>query len=265
MANPRPTENASTSPAAAGPGARVEAHALGRRYGARTALDGLSLRIEPGESFGLLGANGAGKTTFIRLLMGFLVPTRGTLEVDGISPASHPLAVQSRIGYVPETPRLYEELRVRDFLEFAAGLRGLKGAGRREAVASALERFQLEAVARRLIGHLSKGYRQRISLAQAFLHAPALLVVDEPTSDLDPLQREEIRGFLAGLAGQCTLILSTHDLAEARALTERCAVLQAGGLVALGESEALLGVANPLALFRGEDHPVQPAERGAAP
>ncbi|MCS5635995.1 MAG: ABC transporter ATP-binding protein [Myxococcota bacterium] len=264
MANPRPTANASTAPAPAGRGARVEAHALGRRYGARSALDGLSLAIEPGESFGLLGANGAGKTTFIRLLMGFLVPTRGTLEVDGVSPATRPLAVQSRIGYVPETPRLYDELRTADFLEFAAGLRGLQGAARREAVASALERFQLEAVARRLIGHLSKGYRQRISLAQAFLHAPALLVVDEPTSDLDPLQREEIRGLLAGPAGQCTLVLSTHDLAEARALTQRCAVLRAGILVALGESEALLGAANPLALFRGGDDPAHLAE-GAGP
>jgi len=217
----------------------VEAHALGRRYGERVALDGLSLRIEPGESFGLLGANGAGKTTFIRLLMGFLVPTRGTLQVDGVSPATRPLAVQSRIGYVPETPRLYEELRTDDFLRFAAGIRGLQGAARRDAVSSALGRFRLETVARRLIGHLSKGYRQRVSLAQAFLHAPALVVVDEPTSDLDPLQREEIRELLAGLAGQCTL-------------------------VALGESESLLGASNPLALFRGGDDSRRSAE-GTAP
>ena len=264
MAEQRPTPNPDAPSEASSPGARVEAHALGRRYGERVALDGLSLRIEPGESFGLLGANGAGKTTFIRLLMGFLVPTRGTLEVDGVSPAARPLAVQARMGYVPETPRLYEELRTRDFLHFAAGIRGLKGAARRDAVTSALARFRLESVARRLIGHLSKGYRQRVSLAQAFLHAPALLVVDEPTSDLDPLQREEIRELLAGLAGQCTLVLCTHDLAEARALTGRCAVLRGDKLVALGESEALLGAANPLALFRAGDQ-TPPGSEEVAP
>ncbi|HIF99656.1 MAG TPA: ABC transporter ATP-binding protein [Myxococcales bacterium] len=234
-------------------GSRVEARGLGRRFGPHVALDNVSFGLEPGESFGLLGANGAGKTTFIRLLTGFLVPSSGDLTVDGLSPARDPRAVQARIGYVPETPRLYSELRVRNFLGFAAGLRGLPRARRRGAVADALERFRLESVAHRLIGHLSKGYRQRVSLAQAFLHAPSLLIVDEPTSGLDPLQSQEIREVLAGLAGEATLLLCTHDLAEARALTTRCAVLRQGALVALGESEALLGGGNPMALFHGGD------------
>ena len=249
----------STAPASSR-GARIEARALGRRFGPHVALDSVSLEVEPGESFGLLGANGAGKTTFIRLLTGFLVPSNGHLTVDGLSPADNARRVQARIGYVPETPRLYPELRVRDFLGFAAGLRGLSGSGRRRAVSESLARFNLEPVARRLIGHLSKGYCQRVSLAQAFLHAPALLVVDEPTAGLDPLQREEIREVLAALAGDCTLLLCTHDLAEARALTARSAVLRRGALVALGETEALLGTANPLALFEGGD----PAAEGGA-
>ena len=224
---------------------------MARRFGPHLALDNVSLRLEPGESFGLLGANGAGKTTFIRLLTGFLAASSGSVEVDGLCPTRDPRRVQARMGYVPETPRLYPELRVKRFLAFAAGLRGLSGAKRKRAVAETLERFRLESVSHRLIGHLSKGYRQRVSLAQAFLHAPSLLIVDEPTSGLDPLQCQEIHEVLAGLAGHCTLLLCTHDLAEARALTTRCAVLRRGALVALGESQALLGGGNPLALFRG--------------
>jgi ABC-2 type transport system ATP-binding protein len=255
MAIQPPTENPEPA-GAASRGAHIEAHALGRRFGPHVALENVSLEVQPGECFGLLGANGAGKTTFIRLLTGFLVPSSGSLTVDGISPASEPRRVQARLGYVPETPRLYPELRVRDFLGFAAGLRGLAGARRRRAVEEALARFGLEEVARRLVGHLSRGYGQRVSLAQAFLHSPSLLIVDEPTIGLDPLQCEEIREALAALAGRCTLLLCTHDLAEARALTQRCAVLRRGALVALAESEALLGGGHPLALF-GDDRPAE--------
>jgi ABC-2 type transport system ATP-binding protein len=211
MAIQPPTENPEPA-GAASRGAHIEAHALGRRFGPHVALENVSLEVQPGECFGLLGANGAGKTTFIRLLTGFLVPSSGSLTVDGISPASEPRRVQARLGYVPETPRLYPELRVRDFLGFAA--------------------------------------------RQAFLHSPSLLIVDEPTIGLDPLQCEEIREALAALAGRCTLLLCTHDLAEARALTQRCAVLRRGALVALAESEALLGGGHPLALF-GDDRPAE--------
>lgn len=233
-------------------GARVEAHALTRRFGPRVALDRVDLAIRPGEAFGLLGANGAGKTTFIRCVTGFLLPSSGRIEVDGFSPVSEPGAVRARLGFVAETSRLYPDLRVRGFLRFAAGARGLGGAERRRAVDTAIERFALAAVAQRRVGHLSKGYQQRVSLAQAFLNDPPLLLVDEPTSGLDPLQREEVQSVLDGLRGARTQIVCTHDLAEARRLTERVAVLHDGRVVRAGPTAEVLGGADPLALFRGE-------------
>lgn len=262
----------SSAPAPAGSGARVVARGLTRRFGEHEALRALDLEIAPGEVFGLLGANGAGKTTFIRLVTGFVLPSAGAVTVDGLSPGRNAAAVQARLGYVPETPRLYNELRVDGFLRFVAGLHGLSGAARRAAIDSALVRFRLEDVARRPIGHLSKGYRQRVSLAQGFLHDPSLLIVDEPTSGLDPLQRHEVREVLASLAGQRTILLCTHDLAEARALTSRCAVLHRGERVAMGATDEVLGGEDPLALFRGRapggdptGGPTEPMGAAAAP
>ncbi len=239
-------------------GVGVEARGLTRQFGRHVALDAIDLRVEPGEAFGLLGANGAGKTTFIRLITGYLLPSSGSVTVDGFSPATHAAEVQRRLGFVPETSRLYPDLRVAGFLRFAGGARGLAGARLRTAVEEALERFQLEAVAARLIGHLSKGFQQRVSLAQAFLHDPALVIVDEPTSGLDPLQQEEMRGVLGRLRGERTLVLCTHDLGEARALTDRAAVLHKGRLAMLGPTAEVLGRADPLELFR------PPADAGGA-
>jgi ABC-2 type transport system ATP-binding protein len=234
-------------------GATVEATALARRFGDRPALAGVDLRIEAGESFGLLGANGAGKTTFIRLLTGYLVPSSGRVTVDGFDPIADARAVHERIGFVAETSRLYPELRVRGFLRFAGGVRGLAGAPLCDAVDRALARFALEDVALRPIGNLSKGYQQRVNLAQAFLHDPALLIVDEPTAGLDPLQQAEVRRELLGAAGERTLLLCTHDLGEARELTRRVAVLSRGRLVACGPTAEILGAGDPLALFRGPE------------
>lgn len=233
-------------------GARVIARGLSRRFGAFEALAPLDLEIAPGEVFGLLGANGAGKTTLIRLITGYLLPSAGAVTVDDLSPGADARAVQSRLGYVPETPRVYAELRVTGFLRFVAGLHGLSGPARRAAVDAAIVRFRLEDVARRPIGHLSKGYRQRVSLAQAFLHDPSLVIVDEPTSGLDPLQQHEVRSVLTDLGGRRTVVLCTHDLAEARALTARCAVLHRGRLVVVGPTDEVLGGDDPLALFRGQ-------------
>jgi len=231
-------------------GVPIEAERLVRRFGAREALAGVDLRIAPGEAFGLLGANGAGKTTFIRCLTGWLLPSSGSLRVDGISPAEDPDAVHARLGFVPETSRLYPDLRVRGFLRFAAGARGLSGAARDTAVEHALAELQLADVAGRLIGNLSKGYQQRVSLAQAFLHDPPLLVVDEPTGGLDPVQQVEVDRLLRAAAGRCTLLVCTHDLAEARALATRVGVLNAGRLVACGATAEILGRDDALALFR---------------
>lgn len=216
------------------------------------ALDQLDLSIEPGQAFGLLGANGAGKTTFIRLVTGVLLPSGGELLVDGYSPATQPAEVRRRLGYVTETSRIYPDLRVRSFLRFAGGARDLSGPALEAAVEQVIDRFHLEDVAARWIGQLSKGFQQRVSLAQAFLHDPPLVIVDEPTSGLDPLQQEEVRDVLRELRGDHTLILCTHDLTEARALTERAAVLHRGRLVVEGPTNEVLGGSDPLALFRGE-------------
>lgn len=233
-------------------GASVEARGLGRDFGSHVALDDVDLRIEPGETFGLLGANGAGKTTFIRLVTGYLMPTRGQVLVDGLSPATAGRAVHERLGFAAERPKLYPDLRVRQSLRLAGGLRGLAGDRLEAAIARNLERFRVTDHADRLVGNLSKGYQQRVSLAQAFLVEPSLLIVDEPTSGLDPLQRSEVREILADLRGQRTVLLCTHDLSEARQLCSRVAVLSHGRLVASGAAGEVLGGDDPLALFRGD-------------
>jgi ABC-2 type transport system ATP-binding protein len=228
----------------------IRARGLTRRFGPHVALDALDLDVPARESYGLLGANGAGKTTFIRLVTGFLLPSAGTVTVAGRSPALEPSAVQAGLGFVMETSRLYPELRVRTFLRFCAGARNLAGARRDAAVDAAIERFQLRPVQGRLIGHLSKGYQQRVSLAQAFLHDPPLVIVDEPTSGLDPVQQRDVQDVLRGLRGERTLLLCTHDLHEAETLTSRVAVLNAGRLVAEGPTSEVLGRPDALRLFR---------------
>jgi ABC-2 type transport system ATP-binding protein len=238
-------------------GVRIEAEGLTRRFGRHVALDRLDLAIEPGEAFGLLGANGAGKTTFIRLVTGFLIPSAGSLTVDGLSPTREFKAVRRRLGFVAETSRLYPDLRVGSFLRFAGGTRNLAGKALRNAVDEALARFELADVVNRLIGHLSKGFQQRVSLAQAFLGDPPRVIVDEPSIGLDPVQQEEVRGVLRALRGQRTLILCTHDLGEARDLTDRVAILHRGKLVTTGPTPEVLGERDALPLFRGESG-VQP-------
>lgn len=240
-------------PEVEGCGVRIQAKGLTRRFGRHVALDRLDLEIEPGEAFGLLGANGAGKTTFIRLVTGFLIPSAGSLTVDGLSPTRQFKAVRRRLGFVAETSRLYPDLRVGSFLRFAGGARHLAGEPLRNAVAEALARFELVDVADRLIGHLSKGFQQRVSLAQAFLADPPLVIVDEPTIGLDPVQQQEVRGVLRALRGQRTLILCTHDLAEARDLTDRVAILHRGQLIAKGPAAEVLGSGDVLPLFRGDN------------
>ena len=241
-----------TSASDGGAGAAIRARELSRRFGPHLALDRLTLDIPARATFGLLGANGAGKTTFIRLVTGYLLPSSGSIEVDGLSPAEQPGAVQRRLGFVMETTRLYPELRVESFLRFCGGARGLAGDALATALARVIERFQLADVRRRLVGNLSKGYQQRVSLAQAFLHDPPLVIVDEPTGGLDPVQQSEVQDVLRDLRGDRTVLLCTHDLREAEALAARVAVLRAGRLVAEGDTREVLGRADALRLFRGE-------------
>jgi ABC-2 type transport system ATP-binding protein len=246
----RETSTEASSGFTSSEGVGIEARDLTRRFGSHVALDRLSLSIPPNQTFGLMGANGAGKTTFIRLVTGYLLPTEGSVTVGGFSPAANPRAVKERLGFVMETPRLYPELRVRGFLRFMGGARDLSGPALEAAVDRVIERFQLQAVAKRPIGNLSKGFEQRVSLAQAFLHDPPLVIVDEPTGGLDPVQRGDVQEILRGLQGDRTVLLCTHDLDEAQQLTSNVAVLDAGRLVAEGATKDVLGAEDPLALFR---------------
>jgi ABC-2 type transport system ATP-binding protein len=230
----------------------IEARGLTRRFGDHVAVDALDLVIPRNTTYGLLGANGAGKTTFIRMVTGFLLPSAGSVEVFGRSPVDEPGRVRERLGFVMETSRLYPELRVQGFLRFAGGARGLRGAALREAVDRVIERFALAPMARRLVGNLSKGYQQRVSLAQAFLHDPDLVIVDEPTGGLDPVQQAQVQDALEQLRGERTVVLCTHDLSEARRLSSRVAVLGSGRLLREGPTDVVLGDDDPLALFRGE-------------
>jgi ABC-2 type transport system ATP-binding protein len=238
--------------------AAIRVRGLSRRFGEHLAVDGLDLDVPAGASYGLLGANGAGKTTLIRMVTGFLLPSAGSVLVFGRSPIREATRVRRDLGFVMETSRLYPELRVRGFLRFAGGARGLAGDALAQAVARVMDRFGLAPVADRLVGNLSKGYQQRVSLAQALLHDPPLVIVDEPTGGLDPVQQALVQDVLAEEAGERTVVLCTHDLLEARRLTQRVAVLHAGRLLREGPTPDVLGGADPLALFRaaaGEPSP----------
>lgn len=233
-------------------GCRVVAKNLTRHFGNNVALDALNLTIEPGQTLGLLGANGAGKTTFIRLVTGYLLPTDGEVRIDSYSPTTHAKEVHAKIGYAAETSQIYADLRVRSFLRFAGAIRGIARAKLEARIDEVLQQFQIEDVQQRLIGHLSKGYKQRVTLAQAFLHNPALLIVDEPTSGLDPVQQEEVCHLLLASKGERTVILCTHNLQEARMLADRIAVLHRGRLVAEGTPESVLQYETAAGLFRGQ-------------
>jgi len=191
----------------------------------------VSFAVGRGEVAALLGPNGSGKSTVMRVLTGYLSPTAGRVRVAGIDVAERPVAARRQIGYLPEQVTLYPALTVRRYLAFVAEVKGLTGAARREAVGQVIERCGLGEVADRLAGKLSKGFRQRVGLAQALVGDPGVLVLDEPTVGLDPMQAVEMRGLLRTLAGR-TVLLSTHILSEASALCSRIVILARGRLVA---------------------------------
>jgi gliding motility-associated transport system ATP-binding protein len=209
----------------------IQVEHLTKCYGPVRAVDDVSFTVGRGEVAALLGPNGSGKSTLMRCLIGFFSPTAGTVRVGGVDVGERPVAARREVGYLPEQIMLYPELTVRRYLRFVAGMKGLDARAARRAVDDAIVRCGLGSMAQRLTGKLSKGYRQRVGLAQALLGNPAVLVLDEPTVGLDPVQTVEMRDLLRTLDG-CTVLLSTHILAEAAALCTRIVILADGHLVA---------------------------------
>jgi len=217
----------------------IEVRNLTRRYGQLTAVQDVSFRVEAGAVAGLLGPNGAGKTTTMRMLTGCLGMTGGSIEIAGHDLSSQSEAARAALGYLPEAPPLYVDMTVRDYLDHAARLRRVRRSRRRAAVANAVERADLGDVEGRLIGHLSKGYRQRVGIAQALVHEPPVLILDEPTSGLDPAQMSQVRSLIDTLRGDHTVLLSTHLLSEVSATCDQVLIVVGGRLVADGSEEEL--------------------------
>lgn len=201
---------------------------LSRSFGGYPALSEVNLCLERGEVLGLLGPNGAGKTTCLRLLGGLLAPTGGQIEIQGIDLVRRPLSAKRHLGYLPERPPLYPELRVDEYLTFCARLHRLPSPRLGDSIAEAKRRCGLEDSGQRLIAKLSKGFRQRLGIAQAILHRPRLLLLDEPTEGLDPFQMRELRSLIRELARDCGVILSSHLLPEVQAMCDRVAILHRG-------------------------------------
>jgi ABC-2 type transport system ATP-binding protein len=224
--------------------------ALSKSYGARLAIDGVSLDVGENEVVGLLGPNGSGKTTILRILTGYLRPSAGTARIAGHDIVTDGPAARARVGYVPEDVPLYPHMRVDEFLSFMGRLRGLEGTRLRRAVALAREKLSLEGVGATIIGRLSRGYRQRVAIAQAILHEPALLVLDEPTNGLDPRQVIELRQVIRDLAARCSVVLASHVLSEIELLADRAAILLRGRLLTVRRLERarVLRITTPAAL-----------------
>lgn len=209
----------------------VSARALCRRFGKRLAVEGVTIELRRGEVLGLLGPNGAGKTTTLQMLTGNLAPSAGEIRICGIDLLAEPTAAKAHIGYLPEVPPLYRELTVDEYLGFAARLHRVPRARRREAVAEAKRRCGLAEVGRRLIGALSRGYQQRVGVAQAIVHAPDVVILDEPSAGLDPNQMREMRALVRELAAAHSVILSSHILPEVEAACDRVQILHHGRVV----------------------------------
>jgi ABC-2 type transport system ATP-binding protein len=220
--------------------ATIEVRDLVRSYGSFVAVDRISFAVQRGEIVGFLGPNGAGKTTTMKVLTGFLAPSAGSAAIDGIDVLDDPIAVRSRIGYLPESAPVYRDMRVVDYLSFVARVRGLARAERAAAVRRVAAQCGLTERLAQGIGSLSKGFRQRVGLAQALVHSPDILILDEPTSGLDPNQIVEIRNLIREIGRHKTVILSTHILSEVQATCDRVVIINAGKIVADGTTEDIM-------------------------
>ena len=219
----------------------VEARSLTKEYGTTRAVDDVSFQVSRGEIVGFLGPNGAGKSTTMKMLTGYLRPTAGSAVVGGIDVADDPIAAKRMIGYLPESAPLYDDMMVVDFLNYVADIRAIDGTVRRQRLATICGRCGLDSVLGKNVGQLSKGYRQRVGLAQAMVHDPDLLILDEPTSGLDPNQIVEIRELIRELGREKTVILSTHILPEVQASCDRIIIISGGRMVADDTPDMLSG------------------------
>ena len=223
----------------------VEVSHLSKNYGSHPAIRDLTFSVADGQVYGLLGPNGAGKSTIMNILTGYLAPTGGEVKVAGFSLPEQAQQAKACVGYLPEQPPLYPEMTVQEYLDFAAELKGVKKAQRREQVQQAARRTGLDQVMPRLIRSLSKGYRQRVGIAQALLGSPQLIILDEPTVGLDPAQVIGIRKLIRELGKTHTVILSSHILSEVQAVCSQVLILSKGHLVAVGAPEQLAEKLNP--------------------
>ncbi|MDZ8236209.1 MAG: ABC transporter ATP-binding protein [Nostoc sp. ChiQUE01a] len=218
----------------------IEVEHLSKIYGSTPAITDVTFNVEPGEILGLLGPNGAGKTTTMRILAGYLPATDGNARIAGYDVHENSLAVRQKIGYLPETPPLYPEMTVEGFLHFVARIKGVSAGDRNHKVTAAIERCNLQEKRRVIIRKLSKGYRQRVGIAQAIVHDPPAIILDEPTIGLDPRQIIEVRNLIKSLAGTHTIILSTHILPEVSMTCSRVAIINGGKVVATNTPENLM-------------------------
>jgi len=212
----------------------IDIRNLTKRFAQHTAVDDLSFQVQPGEVLGFLGPNGAGKSTTMKMLTGFLAPTSGTASILGFDIQTQTLKAQRQIGYLPEGAPCYGDMTVRGFLEFIAEVRGFRGAEKKQRVQRAVQQVELEKVLEQSIETLSKGFKRRVGLAQAILHDPRVLILDEPTDGLDPNQKHQVRQLIQGLARDKIVIISTHILEEVTALCTRAVIIAQGRLLADG-------------------------------
>jgi ABC-2 type transport system ATP-binding protein len=218
----------------------IAAHGLKKNFGNRTAVDGISFSVQPGEVLGFLGPNGAGKTTTMRMLAGFIAPTAGRAEICGFDIGEQPVAAKQKIGYLPEGAPTYGEMTPRDFLRFIGEVRGIKATDFQRRLGEVVERLQLGDVLQQPIETLSKGFRRRVGLAQAILHDPPVLILDEPTDGLDPNQKHEVRELIQSMAPGKVIVISTHILEEVDAVCTRAIIITNGRIVADEEPAALI-------------------------
>ena len=217
----------------------IEVEELRKHFGATRAVDGVSFRVGRGEIIGLLGPNGSGKTTIMRILTGFFPPTSGRARIGGLDVETHSLEVRQKVGYMPENTVLYPDMPVQRFLAFCAEVKGLRGRAARDRVERMIEDVGLAEVRRKEIGKCSKGYRQRVGIAQALIHEPEVLILDEPTVGLDPQQVVEIRELIRALRGRTTILLSTHILPEVSVTCDRVIIMHRGHVLAEDTAEGL--------------------------